>query len=155
VVDLSPRLLLDRYVVKAFRYSLISVANTLATVPLLILLYQGFHWSGWLSNVVAVAVLTPPVYWANRAWVWNKRTAHSMTREILPFWGMAALGLVLSTIAVATVDQYTHSAYVIALASVAAFGLLWVAKFLVLEHVMFGDHTQGAPASVRASEVTS
>ena len=56
------------------------------------------------SNLIAVTVGSVPNYLINRAWTFNKRGAHSFTREVLPFWLMALLGLVLSTFAVAWAD---------------------------------------------------
>ena len=44
------------------------------------------------SNIIAVTVGSIPNYLINRAWTFNKRGAHSFTREVLPFWGMALLG---------------------------------------------------------------
>jgi putative flippase GtrA len=150
-MDLTPRALVDRYGIKAFRYSVLSVGGVVATETLLILFYKGFGWPGWISNVLAVTIPCLPTYWANRVWVWNKRSAHSLTREVLPFWGMAILGLIISTIAVAIADQYTNAAWVLALANLLSFGVLWVAKFLILEHLMFGDHTHGVPANTPAA----
>ena len=47
-------------------------------------------------------------------------------------------GLVLSTLLVAIAESVSDSTLLVMPASLAGFGLLWVAKFLFLDQVMFG-----------------
>jgi putative flippase GtrA len=78
-----------------------------------------------------------PSYLLNRYWVWGKRGRNHFWREVFPFWAMAALGLVLSTIFVWFVDQRTDVTLFLMAANLSAFGLLYIAKFLVLDRVLF------------------
>jgi putative flippase GtrA len=138
---ISVRELIDRYGGKALRYSSVSFVGIVLTQALLVLFYKGIGWDAWVSNFVAVMISTFPVYLLNRAWVWHKHDAHSLTREVLPFWGMSLLGLVLSTVGVGIVSKYTDSALAASATSVASFGVLWVGKFILLEKVLFkGEH---------------
>ena len=50
-----------------------------------------------VANLLAVTLATIPNYLLNRYWVWGKRSAHSLRREIAPFWIMAVLGALLSS----------------------------------------------------------
>ena len=84
-----------------------------------------------------MTLATIPSYLLNRAWVWGKSGSHSMTAEVLPFWGMAFLGLVLSTVLVHYAEQQWDSWVLVNLANLSAFGVLWVAKFFVLDRVLF------------------
>ena len=56
---------------------------------------------------------------------------------MLPFWGFTLAGLVLSTLAVAAVSSITTSGLAVSAANIGAFGVLWVAKFFVLDEVVF------------------
>jgi putative flippase GtrA len=103
------------------------------------------------ANIVAVGVGAVPSYWLNRRWIWQKAGGHSVSREILPFWTYTFLGLVLSTLFVAIADRIWGTGLSVALANIAGFGVLWIGKFLLLEHVLFvGHHRQpgqsGEPA---------
>jgi putative flippase GtrA len=137
----SVRELIDRYGGKALRYSSVSFVGIVVTQALIVLFYKGLDWPAWLANFAAVMISTGPAYLLNRAWVWNKRDAHSFTREVLPFWGMSLLGLILSTAAVAVVSTYTDATIAVSATSIGAFGVLWVAKFMILERMLFkGEH---------------
>ena len=99
--------LLDRWlgdrprIAKLARYSAASVAGVLTGQSTLIFCLVVLGLAAVTSNVIAVTLGAIPNYLINRAWTFNKRGTHSFTREVLPFWMMAFLGLVLSTLAVA------------------------------------------------------
>ncbi len=128
--------LIDRYGGKALRYSAVSVIGVVVTEALL-LGFLAANVEPWVANVLAVSIASLPAYLLNRAWVWNKSGAHSFKREVAPFWAMSLLGLALSTVAIFVVSNYTEAAVVIAFTNLAAFGVLWVGKFVVLEKVLF------------------
>ena len=86
-----------------------------------------------------------PAYLVNRRWVWGKQGSHSISREIVPFWAYSFFGLALSTIAVAVADARWHTHLAVSLANIAAFGVLWAAKFVLLDRWMFG----GDPATAQ------
>jgi len=132
--------LLEKPIVgKLLRYSMASVVGVVLGQSLLLLFYVGLDWPAWLANVVAVVISTGPVYLVNRYWVWKKKDAHSLRKEMLPFWGMALLGLALSSLFVWWVERRTDWPPAISAANLAGFGVIWVAKFLVLEKVLFAD----------------
>jgi hypothetical protein len=64
---------------------------------------------------------------------------------MVPFWGMALAGLALSSLFVWFVGNRTESSLVIAAANLAGFGVLWVAKFVVLEKMLFADSDTPPP----------
>ena len=78
-----------------------------------------------------------PAYLLSRHWVWGQRGPNSFRTEILPFWSMALLGLTISTIAVAIVDEHYDGALPVQLASVASFFVVWILKFFVLDRLMW------------------
>jgi putative flippase GtrA len=141
-MDMSPAAMLDRVTggrgALALKYSMVSVVGVTITQTLL-LLFVGLldHDPTW-SNVVAVMVTAVPVFFLNKRWVWLHDGRVSFRREILPFWVFTGAGLALSTALVALAEEVSDSTLLVMLASIGGFGVLWVAKFLFLDRVMFG-----------------
>jgi putative flippase GtrA len=136
------------------KYSAVSVVNVAIGQGLLILFAATIHIL-WLSNVLAVCLSAVPAYYLSRAWVWGKTGKSHLTKEVLPFWGFALAGLVLSTIAVALATSIlgisgtpreelsVAQKLVPNIANMMAFGVLWVLKFFILDSFMFGKHHHG------------
>ena len=89
-----------------------------------------------LTPFDAVAVTVVPVYVLNRYWVWGKKDKNNFVTEILPFWGMTLLGLIISTLCVAYADSHFESPLMVNLANAFGFGLVWVLKFAVLDRIV-------------------
>lgn len=148
--DLLERVLGDRPgLAKWAKYSAASLSGVVSSQVALFVTLVLLDMDAVVSNIISVTVGSVPNYLINRAWTFNKRGAHSFTREVLPFWLMAVLGLVLSTIAVAWVsDRYDENFFLISATSIGAFGVLWVARYFILDKVLFAplahvveDHT--------------
>lgn len=122
---------------KLVRYSAASLVGVVVGQSTLYFFSEVLDWNAALSNLLAVAISSVPAYLINRYWVWQKSDRNSFRREVAPFWGMAFLGLILSTIAVTIVDDRTEWQPAIQFANLAGFGVLWVAKFFVLDKVLF------------------
>ncbi len=135
-----PTGLLDKPIVqKLARYAAASMVGVVTGQSSLLLFYEVFDWNAALSNFLAVAVSSVPAYLVNRYWVWQKTSKNDLRREVVPFWGMAFLGLVLSTIAVSWADDRTDWAPAIMAANLGGFGVLWIAKFFVLDKLLFTE----------------
>ena len=120
------------------RYGAVS-ALTVPMGQILILLFTyGFDLNGVQANVLAVTIVAIPAFFLYRRWVWSADGVISFWGEVMPFWAMAFLGLVVSTAVVAWAVQQWDSKLVVNLANIAGYGLVWVAKFLVLDRFMFG-----------------
>ncbi len=130
---------------KAVKYSMVSVVGVAITQVVIIVTHGLLGWPGTVSNVVAVTVSAIPAYILSRYWVWGKNDRNRLWGEIMPFWGMALAGLLLSTLFVAIVDNWTTSTLAVSAANLSAFGLLWVAKFVLLDRVLF-DRGEPAPS---------
>jgi putative flippase GtrA len=127
----------ERFRGKGARYLAISVFSTAITQVLIFLFVDGFGWHGAVANVAAVCISSVPSYLLNRRWVWRKVGAHSLSREVAPFWLMNLLGLALSTIFAAIAYHIWGTGLAVSLANMAGFGVLWIAKFLVLDTYLF------------------
>jgi putative flippase GtrA len=129
----------SRYGLKAVRYVGVSAVNVTVGQTLLVLFHGVLGWPGVAANVSAVVLSTVPAYLMMRHWVWGQKGSHRVAGEIVPFWTMAAIGLVLSTLAVAWADRRWDSTIAIQLANISAFGLVWVSRFFILDHLMWSD----------------
>lgn len=144
------RRLLDRY--RFLRYASVSAVVVPLGQILLYVLHSVIGLAPVTANVVAVGLATIPAYQLNRLWVWGRTGRSHLTREIVPFWGMAFAGLLLSTLAVDLVQDRTDAALAINGANLAAFGVLWVVKFFACDQFLFAD---GDTEDVVAAEVTT
>ena len=124
-------------------YGTVSAGTVVVTQGVLVLAYALLGWPAVVANVVAVCVAAGPAYYANRRWVWARTDRHSVTREVLPFWGYSLAGLGVSSVFVALAEGWWHSTVAVSAANLVGFGALWVGKFLLLDRVLFarpGSH---------------
>ena len=141
---MSPTAVLDRVTggrgALAIKYSMVSVIGITITQTLLAISVGLMDLDATRSNVGAVMLTAVPVFFLNKRWVWNRDGKVSIRREIVPFWVFTAAGLALSTAFVAIAQELSEdSTILVMIASVGGFGVLWVAKFLFLDRVMFGQ----------------
>lgn len=122
---------------KALRYVAVSLSMTVLTQGLLWWFAHHLGWGFALSNVVAVSLVAIPAFILNRSFVWKADGVVSVRNEVLPFWTLTLAGLALSTALAALADAVTDRAVAVNLANIGGFGVLWVAKFLVLDEYLF------------------
>jgi putative flippase GtrA len=130
---------------RLLRYGSVSAVSTTVSLSLLGLLVAGRVMAPGWANVVATAAGTVPSFELNRRWVWNKTGPRSVATEIVPFCVLSFVGLALSTVAVSLVAQWAdHAAvdtatrtFAVEGANVAAFGVVWLGQFVLLDRVLF------------------
>ena len=138
---------------RAVRCLSVSVGTTVLSAVILVSLAVGVGVPAGTANVIAVVCGIVPSYLGNRRWVWGRSGRGSLAREVVPFWTLAIVGLIASTVAVARVGVHTatwsHGARAIVLpaANVAVFGVLWAVQFVLLDRVIFRDHSPLEPAA--------
>jgi putative flippase GtrA len=126
---------------KPILYSLVSVISVVVSQVVLVVCHALIGLSPEVSNVVAVAAGTIPSYSLNRRWVWGKTSQSHLWKEVVPFWVLSFVGLVFSTVVVSLATSWwKDTTFVVSVANLAAFGILWVGKFLLLHYVLFKDH---------------
>ena len=132
---------------KFWKYSMTSVVGVVMGQSLIFLFASMLDWSWGWANFAAVSISTLPTYYLSRAWVWQKRGKSSLYAEVIPFWVMTFLGLLLSTIAVVVLEhRYPDSKILANVGNVAGFGVLWLAKFFILDRLLFNvthEHPEG------------
>jgi len=130
---------------KILRYLVVSLVNVVVGEAVLGLSYLFLHWSAFTAAVVAVTVATVPAYFLNRTWVWG-RTGHShLVKEVIPFWGLACLYLVLSVgaarlaevVATGLTASRPSQTIIIMSAILVASAVLWLMRFFVLDTLIF------------------
>lgn len=125
---------------KPLLYSLVSVIAVITGQSVLWTCSGLLGWDPVPANVLSVAIGSIPSYGLNRYWVWGKRGRNHFWKEVAPFWGMAFVGLLLSTFTVAVATGWKDATWVASLANLSAFGVIWIGKFFVLHNVLFKDH---------------
>lgn len=119
----------------AIRYFTVSVFTTLAHQAILVVANSGWGWSGGVANTFAATAVAVPGYFMNRLWVWESKGRHSLRVEILPFWGVALLGLAMASLFAEIADRVFGSGLPVAAGSLTGAVVVWVAKFVVLERL--------------------
>jgi putative flippase GtrA len=134
---------------RLLKYTAVSGVSVVISEIALIIALHYFH-TTW-ANVIAVAAGTIPSYELNRKWAWGKRGKSHLWKEVVPFWAMSFLGLVVSTVAVDVVSaeyltgdqaRTVGQKALILFTNLAAFGVLWVAKFVVINKLLFAHQPE-------------
>ena len=149
---------------KLWRYSVASIVAVVVSEICLIIFNGVLGMSAWVSSSLATAIAAIPNYYMNRKWAWGKHGRSHLLKEVLPFWGLALAGWGFSTFSVYVTEHYAkhhHFAHVwttalVAVVYVAAFGVLWIAKFIIFNKLMFvhqhhQDHEESAAVSVESA----
>jgi putative flippase GtrA len=127
-----------RHGAKLFRFGAVSAFNVVFGQTLLFGAQTLMGWTAVASNVFSVAMSAAPAYLLSRYWVWQKRGKNHFMREVVPFWSLALLGFALSTVAIWYVERrWDPQPVFINLTNMAAFGVVWMSKYFILDRVLF------------------
>jgi putative flippase GtrA len=124
-------------VVKLTRYSAASVAGVSVGVPVLAICYGVLGWNELVANLVSVTFGAIPNYLINRYWTWHQTGRNRLWGEVVPFWVMSVLGMILSLFAVNYADDRWGTTLSVVAAQLSGFAVVWLAKFLVLDRIMW------------------
>lgn len=133
---------------KVWRYVSVSAISTVVSLVGLYVFFRVLKvGSAVESNILAASIATVPSYYLNRTWAWGRTGRSHLMKEVVPFWAIAAVSLVLSTVAVGVADRqaklHLHSHFLETVAVEAAnfftYGVLWVAKFIFFNKVLFAQ----------------
>lgn len=151
------------HLTRLVKFGAVSVISTVVTQGVLYLTYDVLTVGPAMTcNVIATAVATVPAYWLNRNWTWGKRGRSNWWREVAPFWIIAFVGLVLSTLAVGfaahNADSWSQShvmrRLIVQFANLVTYGFIWVARYVIFNRFMFGvDETNPAASLTVPGEV--
>ena len=147
---------------KAIRYSLVSAISVGVQQVGLFTLYAGLHWTARSAAITASLLGGIPSYYLNRMWTWGKKGRSHLLKEVLPFWVIAIVGLIFSTwaadfgesVAKDLTSTRLLQGMIVNFAALAAFGILWVGKFIFFNKVLFATNDEDLRAAL-ADEVVA
>jgi putative flippase GtrA len=122
---------------KLLKYSMASVVGVSVGVPVLAICYGLLGWNELVANLASVTAGAIPNYLINRTWTWHQTGKNRLWGEVVPFWVMSILGMILSLFAVNYADDRWGTTIAVVAAQLSGFGVVWLAKFLVLDKVMW------------------
>jgi putative flippase GtrA len=129
---------------KLIKYTTVSAISALTSIIVLTLVYGVLRlWSEVFSTLFSNVVAGVPSYILNRRWVWGKSGRSHLWREVLPFWVMSltGIGFALITASLARNFAVSHHLHHLARtvlvvgANIAAFGIVWLFKFMILNRL--------------------
>lgn len=146
--------------IKLFRYTAGSVI-AFATSEVVFIALFGPHVLGARgSSIIASIAGILPGYYLNRNWAWQRSGRSHPLREVAPYWITVIVSTLLAAAAIGAVndaaeDMSRSSRTVINAATyMAVYGVIFVAKFIIFNYVLFRD--RGAkPAAQKEPEVTA
>jgi putative flippase GtrA len=145
---------------RILKFGTVSLIATAVSQTILFAIYPHLVPSAMGSNGIATAISTVPAYTLNRRWTWGKRGKSHLWKEVVPFWAMAFICLVLSTIIVGVAAKNAHSistaphfkTLLVHVANLFSYALIWVARYSLLNRFLFGTHThENADGAVAAA----
>ena len=127
---------------RAGRFLLVTLINNINHQGLLFIANSIWGWSGGRANLFAGFLAAIPAYFLSRSWVWGVRSKHhDLRREVLPFLAIAAVGLTVSTVFAEVADRWFGSGLMVNLATLVAYFLVWLAKYVLLDRLFISDPT--------------
>ncbi|MCP4224215.1 MAG: hypothetical protein GY773_12780 [Actinomycetia bacterium] len=135
---------------KLLRYCGVSVVNVVVGQSILAVGLEVLDMGGVSAQFAAAMISAVPAYILSRQWVWKQDGRVSFRSEVLPFWIMAVVGLVFAVSMIAIVERSTSSTIAIMATSLGSYGVVWVAKYVFLDKVMWAalhHHDDPAPAT--------
>jgi len=127
---------------RLLRYALTSgVATGVSEVTLLALYASGFLGATG-SSVVANLAGSVPSYLLSRYWIWPEADRGGAARQMGLYWATSAVSLIVSTAGTSLAAAHApagHASHVLVVgtAYIGTYAVLWVAKFLVYQRVIF------------------
>lgn len=134
------------------RYLVVSLVNVVNHQLLLFIAVNWWSWSGGAGNTFAAVTASVPAYFMSRQWVWRVKGRSSLRSEVVPFWTIALVGLVVSTILAEAADRVFESTLMILIGSLTGYFLVWLAKFLLL-HKVFARPSEVIEAAESAMHI--
>jgi putative flippase GtrA len=129
---------------KVIKYTMVSVISALTSLVILTIVFGVLRlWGEVFSTLFANLMAGIPSYYLNRRWVWGKGGRSHIWREIVPFFVMSLSGILFALFAASLAHNFadTHHLHHLARtilvvgANIAAFGVLWFLKFLILNRL--------------------
>lgn len=90
------------------------------------------------ANALATVLVALIAFSLSIRYIWSSDPARRYRVEMPTFFATSLMGLALSTLVVAIVSGQTDAPWAVNLASLGSYGVLWIARFVVLDRLVFG-----------------
>jgi putative flippase GtrA len=135
---------------KLVKYTAVSAITMAISLAIQAICFGHFGVRAGMSAVIANVIGAIPSYYLNRSWVWKKSGRSHLAKEVVPFWSMALIGLVASTVAsdqaedlaIHMTNSHSLRTVIVTGASFVAYAILWVLKFLLFNRLFFVHHPE-------------
>jgi putative flippase GtrA len=135
----------DRNIHKFIRYSMVSGVAIVISEAVILVCTWAFGLSGIAANTLGSIAATPASYELNRQWAWGKHGKSHLWKEVVPFWALTIVGFLASTGTTQLADTMAHRDHITGLAralaimaaSLFAWGVVWIVKFVVFNKLVF------------------
>jgi putative flippase GtrA len=136
------------------RYLSATVIGVVANLTIYLSLVRGLDLDPPAANLIAALSVIGPRFWLIKIWVWNHRRTDRVAAEVGAHGVLTLVGLGLSTFVAWALARSDAGAALLAIGNVAAFGLIWVVRFVISHRYLFVD-SPGADRAVESSEMTA
>ncbi len=95
------------------------------------------------ASIASALILTIPNFLANKYVVWKDTSRDRLRTQILVFWVAAIAGVTFATLLTFLVEKQVHGkgglveGGAVFIAQLAGFGVVWVARYLILDRWLF------------------
>ncbi len=117
------------------RYVAVSMVNIVGHQSLLWVANSVLGWSGGWANAAAASIMCVPAYFLSRNWVWAVDGEHSVRDQVLPFWVITILGLLVSSGFAAAAQSLFGAGIAVNIGAFIGYFFVWVLKFVVLNRL--------------------
>ena len=96
-----------------------------------------------VASIVSAAMLTFPNFFANKYFVWRDTASGRLRTQVIVFWVAAMLGVTCATLLTFLVESRVKDqgglveSVSVFFAQLLGFGIVWVARYLVLDRWLF------------------
>ncbi len=127
---------------RLWRYAATSVVASVVSEITLLLLYGTGALGAAPAAVMANLAGTFPSYAMSRYWIWPEADRRHVGRQMTWYWLISVVSLVLSSVLTGIAAAHApsgHTAHmvVVGVAYAATYGVLWMAKFVLYQTVLF------------------
>jgi putative flippase GtrA len=134
--------------VRAQRFGLVSLVTALIGQVSILALHVGLGVGPVLANLLATGLVSLISYFLCTRHVWDSDPLRRYTFELPGFVFASLFGLLLSSITVAVGSQLSAHPLTPNVASAVGFGLAWVARFGLLDRVLFARRELDLPGDL-------
>jgi putative flippase GtrA len=143
---------------RLIRYTLVSIASTVTSIVIIAIVYGFRIIPGEVeATIFGNVVATIPAYNLNRRWTWGKTGRSHVRKEIIPFWVIAALGIVFSITGASYAHLLVHEHHwsrllntgLVVGANFVSFAIFWLLKLAVFNRIFLVVEDSNVGASLK------